>query len=292
MSSFLDGRLDLTVTTIPGRRRSRGRVTLAIEAGVAAHVWSIEESEACSSERRRIAQMSCDAEDRRARMKLLVKALADTQARAELFATAMREESAQFAAAIAAPKKSEHPYQEEVSMSHRWIATIAIALFVPALAAAQVPEMPKPGPEQQVLEYFVGTWSTESESQASPLGPGGKSTGTTTCEWFEGRFYVVCKGTGTGPMGKVSNLGIFGYSAEQKVYTYRAINSLGIAPEGTGTKQGTTWTWTFSPTIKGQKIQGRFTLVETSPTSYTFKEELEQSGKWTTTAEGKSTKKM
>jgi hypothetical protein len=177
-------------------------------------------------------------------------------------------------------------------MSHRWIATIAIALFVPALAAAQAPEMPKPGPEHQVLAYFVGTWSTESEIQASPLGPGGKSTSTTTCEWFEGGFYVVCKGTGTGPMGKASNLGIFGYSAEQKIYTYRAINSLGIAPEGTGTKQGTTWTWTFSPTLKGQKIQGRFTLVEASPTSYTFKEELEQGGKWTTTAEGKSTKKM
>lgn len=53
--------------------------------------------------------MSSDAEDRLARMKLLVKALADTQARAELFATAMREEAAQVAAAIAALKKSEHP---------------------------------------------------------------------------------------------------------------------------------------------------------------------------------------
>jgi Protein of unknown function (DUF1579) len=177
-------------------------------------------------------------------------------------------------------------------MSHPWIASIAIALFVPALAAAQPPEMPKPGPEHQVLAYFVGTWSTESESQASPLGPGGKSTGTTTCEWFEGGFDVVCKGTGTGPMGQVRNLGIIGYSTEKKVYTYRAINSLGIAPEGTGTKQGATWTWTFSPTIKGQKIQGRFTMVETSPTSYTFKEEIEQDGKWTTTGEGKSTKKM
>ena len=46
--------------------------------------------------------MSSDAEDQLARMKLLVKALVDTHARAELFTTAMREESAQVAVAIAA----------------------------------------------------------------------------------------------------------------------------------------------------------------------------------------------
>ena len=53
--------------------------------------------------------MSSDAEDQLARMKLLVQALADTQARAELFTTAMREESAQVAVAIAALTKPEHP---------------------------------------------------------------------------------------------------------------------------------------------------------------------------------------
>ena len=52
--------------------------------------------------------MSSDAEDQLARMTLLVKALADTQARAELFAAEMHEESAQLAA-VAALKKSEHP---------------------------------------------------------------------------------------------------------------------------------------------------------------------------------------
>lgn len=49
--------------------------------------------------------MSSDAENRLARIKLLVKALSDTQARAELFATAMREEAVQGAAAIAALNK-------------------------------------------------------------------------------------------------------------------------------------------------------------------------------------------
>ena len=53
--------------------------------------------------------MSSDPEDQLARMKLLVLALAETRARAELFAAEMREESAQPAAAGAAIKKSEHP---------------------------------------------------------------------------------------------------------------------------------------------------------------------------------------
>jgi hypothetical protein len=53
--------------------------------------------------------MSSDAEDQLARMKLVVQALADTRARAELFATEMREESDQVAVAIAALKKPEHP---------------------------------------------------------------------------------------------------------------------------------------------------------------------------------------
>ena len=62
-----------------------------------------------SGERRRIGQMSSDAEDGLARIKLLVQALADTRARAEVFTTAMREESAQVAVAIAALTKPEHP---------------------------------------------------------------------------------------------------------------------------------------------------------------------------------------
>ncbi len=57
---------------------------------------------------RKIAQMSSDAEDQLARMKLLVQALADTRARAELFTTAMRDDSAQVAVAIAALTKPEH----------------------------------------------------------------------------------------------------------------------------------------------------------------------------------------
>ena len=62
--------------------------------------------------------MSSDAEDELARMKLLVQALADTRARAEVFATAMREESAQVAVAIAALTKSEHPSKVTASRCH------------------------------------------------------------------------------------------------------------------------------------------------------------------------------
>ena len=55
--------------------------------------------------------MSSDPEDQLARMKLVVQALAETRAPAELFAAEMREESAQLAAAGAGIKKSEHPQE-------------------------------------------------------------------------------------------------------------------------------------------------------------------------------------
>ena len=175
-------------------------------------------------------------------------------------------------------------------MSKSWAACVAVLTFVPVVAIAQPPEKPKPGPEHKALEYFVGAWSTEGENQKSPFSPGGKFTESVTCQWFEGGFHVMCKGTGSGSMGQISSVSFLGYDPEQKAYTYRAINSRGDAPEAKGTKQGSTWTWTFSPTMKGQTFNGRFTLDELSPTSYSFKEEFELEGKWTVVSQGKSTK--
>ena len=49
---------------------------------------------------------------------------------------------------------------------------------------------PQPGPEHGRLGYLIGTWKIEGEQKASPSDPGGKITGTTACEWYDGRFYV------------------------------------------------------------------------------------------------------
>ena len=106
-------------------------------------------------------------------------------------------------------------------------------------AAAQPPQAPKPGPEHKRLGYFVGKWTTEGEMKPGPMGPGGKFTSSDSCEWFDGNFAVVCHGTGKTPMGPSKSIGILGYSAEEKVYTYAGVDNSGMSmtsvPRGTVT---------------------------------------------------------
>jgi Protein of unknown function (DUF1579) len=99
------------------------------------------------------------------------------------------------------------------------------ALIVLSAAGVEVgvAQAPKPGPEHARLGYFVGKWSSEGEIKPGPMGPGGKTKSTDTCEWFEGRFSVICRAEGTTPMGPTKNIGILGYSTEEKVYTYYGV---------------------------------------------------------------------
>jgi hypothetical protein len=104
-------------------------------------------------------------------------------------------------------------------------ACVVISVAGAQVVAAQSPQAPKPGPEHARLGYFVGKWKTEGEMKPSPMGPGGKMTGTDTCNWFEGRFTVVCRSEGTGPWGPTKSIGILGYSTEEKVYTYYGVDN-------------------------------------------------------------------
>lgn len=158
------------------------------------------------------------------------------------------------------------------------------------VAAAQAP---KPGPEHARLGYFVGKWTSEGEVKPGPMGPGGKTKSTDTCEWFEGRFSVICRGDGTTPMGPTKNLGILGYSSEEKVYTYYGVDNtnmtMGSVPKGT--VRGDTWSYTDESMMGGQKVKSRVTLKELSPTQYTFRMEFQgPDGKWMPAMESKNTK--
>ena len=78
-------------------------------------------------------------------------------------------------------------------------AWVVISAAGASVVAAQAPAAPKPGPEHARLAYFVGKWKTEGEMKPGPMGPGGKMSGTDTCEWYDGHFSVVCRSEGTGP---------------------------------------------------------------------------------------------
>ena len=167
---------------------------------------------------------------------------------------------------------------------------ILLLFGVSSLWAQQPPEMPKAGPEQQRLRYFVGDWRTEGEMKASPFGPAGKLMGTDHAVML-GDFFVVTNSDSRGPMGSMKAISTLAYDSKEKIYTYDEYTSLGEHELSKGTVSGDTWTWTSDEEMGGKTMKGRFTLKQVSPTSYTFKFEMSEDGNsWTTVMEGKSTK--
>lgn len=174
----------------------------------------------------------------------------------------------------------------------KWVV-LCVGLLGVSVASAQEPAAPRPGPEHQRLGYFVGNWSTEGEMKPSEMGPGGKMTSTETCEWFEGKFSVVCHGQGQSPWGPGKSIGIMSYSPEAKAYTYYGVDNTGMtmASVPRGTVKGDTWTYDDESMMGGKKVKTRVTIKELSPTAYTFKMETQGAdGKWAPLMESKATK--
>lgn len=171
--------------------------------------------------------------------------------------------------------------------------SVVAVMAAHAVAMAQAPQPPKPGPEHQRLGYFVGTWTSEGEVKPGPMGPGGKTSMTDTCEWFEGGFAVICRSEGRTPMGPNKALAVMSYSTEEKVYTYYAVDNSGMtmASVPRGTRTGDTWNYTDEGMMGGKKFKMRVMLKEVSPTEYTFKMEmLGDTGAWMPVMEARSTK--
>ena len=182
----------------------------------------------------------------------------------------------------------------------RALSTLALAVAAwsagagpPAPLAAQSPQAGGPGPEHARLGYFVGRWKAEGEVKPGPMGPGGKMTATDQCEWFEGRYSVVCRSEGTGPWGPSKSLGILSYNSEEKVYTYYAVDNsaMTMATVPKGKVQGDTWTYRDESTMGGRKVESRVTIKEVSPTVYTFRMEVRgEDGTWTPWVESRNSK--
>jgi hypothetical protein len=116
-------------------------------------------------------------------------------------------------------------------------------------------------------------------------------TSADTCEWFADNSHVVCRGEGKGVMGAMKTMGIMSYTAADKSYKFYGLDSMGMAELSTGTKAGSTWTFSADSNFGGQTFKSRYTIVEVSPTSYTFKWESSADGtKWATLMEGKTSK--
>ena len=59
------------------------------------------------------------------------------------------------------------------------------------------------------------------------MGAGGKTSGTEKCEWFEGRFALVCRADVLTPGGPGKSMSTYTYNAEKKKYSFDGIDSFG-----------------------------------------------------------------
>lgn len=173
----------------------------------------------------------------------------------------------------------------------RAVVVLCMATFAAAASAWAQPPAAKPGPEHKKLDYFAGKWNIEGEMKAGVWGPGGKMTGSETCEWFQGGFSLVCNSSGTGPLGPTKGLSLLGYNTEAKHYTFYGIDSTGWNEGAKGSLEADSWTWTSEGTMGGKPMKNRFVIKQTSPDSYTFKAETSVAGSpFSVMFEGKETR--
>jgi len=171
----------------------------------------------------------------------------------------------------------------------RLAVAVIVGIFVTGAFAQTA--APKPGPEQKRIGYFAGKWNWEGESKPSPMGPGGKVTGTENCSWYEGGFHLVCHNDFTGPRGKAKGQSIMGYDPTAGTYTYYAINSIGEGFFVRGNVTDAVWTWDAEMPVEGKSMKMKVTITEQSPTVYVFKVEGSfDGGPWTVFEEAKATK--
>lgn len=168
------------------------------------------------------------------------------------------------------------------------ICCLGLVVAISGLALAQ--EAPKPGPEHKRLGFWVGNWTNEGVVKENPVMPAGPMKSTERCDWFEGKFAVLCHTEGSGPMGPTKGIGIMSYSNEAKAYTWYGVDSSGMAMTTIplGKVEGKTWVYNDESKMGDQTIKSRYTVEETSDSSYTFKwEMLGPDGQWMTVMEGK-----
>ena len=170
-------------------------------------------------------------------------------------------------------------------------AVVAVIAAAGSFAQAQM-AMPKPAPELQKLDYFVGKWKVTGEMKPGPMGPGGTMTMTEEDSWMDGQFFVVTHSKFSSPsMGSGSGISFMGYDPDRKMYTYDEFNSMGEAEHSTGNLDGDTWTWSADAKMGDKVMKGRFTMKILTPSSYTFKYEVSpDGGTWTTVMDGTATK--
>jgi hypothetical protein len=171
---------------------------------------------------------------------------------------------------------------------------IACALLVGVAAVARAEDKaPAPGPDTERLGFFVGKWKTTGEMKETAFGPGGKFTAKESCEWFSGKFSLVCKSKGKGPTGPTEGLGIMAYNSEEKVYVYYGVDNgpMAMTTVPRGSFADDAWSYEDESKMGGQMVKSRYVMKKTGKKSYTSSWSIQgPDGQWKTVMEATSTR--
>jgi hypothetical protein len=159
----------------------------------------------------------------------------------------------------------------------------AIVLFASNHGVAQsTAAPPTPAAAHERLAFLIGSWRVVETTTAGPMTiPGNTTIRTTTCEWFDGKFQVVCKSDSTMSGGTpLRGLEVFAYDTREHGYTQYYISSSGVGMLTKGNVSGKTWNW--GPTaneVRGNTLMATETITEVSPDSWTSRVMVSMDGR-------------
>ena len=177
----------------------------------------------------------------------------------------------------------------------RIVRVAGLMALLSALALQAQTPAPKPGPEHQKLNIWVGDWTFEGEAQATPLGPAGRFAGKSTVRPILNGFFVEFRGESKGPKdpgGTFRSIEVDGYDAVNKRYTWNDFGNDGSANSVTYTIDGTTVTYSGTALSGEKQYKIRGTVVFTPDfMSNVEKREVSADGQtWMPVFEGKFVK--
>ena len=141
--------------------------------------------------------------------------------------------------------------------------------------SARATEPARP-PGYDKLQMFVGTWTIE----------GREDRYRETCDWYEGRFMIVCNTEAKRRDGGVTkSMSLIGYLPEEDVYTYHGFNSSGRNETQRGGFRGTTFWVEGQARDGGKMVKSRVTITPKTDGTFTLlAESSTEGGPWTTDA--------
>lgn len=162
------------------------------------------------------------------------------------------------------------------------VKILILALLLTQQAARPTQQTdPMPPPD---MDYFVGTWSFEWMMPESPLGPGGKLTGTETYRKILNGLFYESEIEGEGSAGPFKGRAITGYDKAEKIVTRYEVDTSGTSIFKSGTIGGDlggyyTIFWESAPFKKdGKSIKLKGKTHMYSPAHYRMVVEISVDG--------------